>query len=255
MQPGREPVQRWRAQCGDGGALVRTGEGLRLINLPASAGCYSNAQVDDHAHLPRHNFAWRPPARLSLRARFSHGVNALTGTAGFGFWNDPFAMNGRRAPALPHVAWFFLAAPPSNIAPALGVPGSGWKAAVMDADALPLLALLPTAPLAIPLMRNRLAYHMLWPVAQHVLGADEDVVDADMVAWHSYTIEWHARAVHFFVDDRCVLKSRRAPRGPLGVVIWMDNQFLVATPQGRIGHGVAAQRESQWMDIADVIVE
>ncbi len=255
MQPGREAAQRWRTHSVGGGGIVREDGALRLINLPASAGSYSNAQVDDHAHLPRHNFAWRPPVRLSLRARFSHGVHALTGTAGFGFWNDPFAMNGRRVPALPHVAWFFLAAPPSNIAPALGVPGSGWKAAVMDVAALPLLALLPTAPVAIPLMRHRLAYRILWPVAQQVLGADEAVVDADLVAWHSYAIEWLPGKVRFHVDGRCVLESRRAPQGALGVVIWMDNQFLVATPQGRFGHGVAAQRESQWMDIADIIVQ
>jgi hypothetical protein len=35
----------------------------------------------------------------------------------------------------------------------------------------------------------------------------------------------------------------------------MDNQYLVATPQGRLGHGVSVQAHAQWMEVADVVVE
>jgi hypothetical protein len=218
-------------------------------------GVYSNAQIDDHRHLSRAEFAWRPPVHMTLWARFSHPAAALTGTAGFGFWNDPFAMNGRRLPAPPHAAWFFLAAAPSNIAPTLETPGRGWKAAVMDVTVLPLLALLPTAPLALPLMRVEAMRRTLWPVAQEILGADERLLAHDLTLWHGYTIEWLPKTVRFRVDGQCVLESRRAPDGPLGAVIWMDNQYLVATPQGRLGHGVSVQAHPQWMEVADVVVE
>lgn len=255
MHPVSEAAQSWGVRRVGGAALLRTEAGLRLFNLPAPPGVYTNAQLDDHATLPRRDFAWRPPVRLALRARFSHPADALVGTAGFGFWNDPFAMNGRRAPALPHAAWFFLAAPPSRIAPALGVPGTGWKAAVMDVAAWPFGALLPAAPIAVPLMHVPAAYRTLWPVAQRVLGVDERLLTHDLTAWHSYALEWTRDCVRFRVDGACVLESRRAPCGPLGLVIWMDNQYLIATPQGELGFGVRRQTAAQWLEIAEVVVE
>ena len=53
----------------------------------------------------------------------------------------------------------------------------------------------------------------------------------------------------FAVDGDVVLVTRQAPRGPLGLVIWIDNQYMVATPQGRFAQGVVALDE-QWLELA-----
>ena len=46
----------------------------------------------------------------------------------------------------------------------------------------------------------------------------------------------------------------RAPRGPLGFVAWVDNQWAVATPRGRFGWGLLASSE-QWLDLGVVQIE
>lgn len=235
-------------------ALLPTSAGLAFTNFASAGLAYTNAQMDDYAHLPRRAFPWSPPVTLTLRARFSHEAAHLAGTAGFGFWNDPFAMTGARVPSLPRAAWFFFASPPSNMALARGVPGFGWKAAVIDVWRLPFFALLPSAPLAIPLMRARAAYRALWPVAQRAIGVDEAALDLPMTAWHSYELEWGARRVRFLVDGVPALETPRAPRGRLGLVIWMDNQYMVVTPQGRFRHGILPQPQTQWMEVAQMDV-
>ncbi len=88
---------------------------LRFVTDDATSRQYSNAQVDDYRGLSRRRFPWRPPAKLTVRARFSHPAGHLKGTAGFGFWNDPFLMTGARLPALPQAIWFFYASPPSDM--------------------------------------------------------------------------------------------------------------------------------------------
>jgi hypothetical protein len=46
-----------------------------------------------------------------------------------------------------------------------------------------------------------------------------------------------------------MLETDRPPRGPLGLVAWVDNQWMVATPHGRFGWGLL-QAEAQWLDLA-----
>ena len=131
-----------------GGGRVSGGDVLRFT-LPPGGLTYADAQIDDHggARPPGvARFAHRPGLALSLRARFSHTAAELHGTAGFGFWNNPFSPLGG-SPALPAAIWFFHAAPPSDMPLALGVPGHGWKAACIDATTPRALA---WAPLALP---------------------------------------------------------------------------------------------------------
>src|SRR5215467_8832503 len=116
------PSQRWRATQVGGGRLV-VADGLRLLLVGARPGRYADAQVDDYTGQPRRRFPWRPPLRMTVRARVS---GPLTGTAGFGFWNNPFSPLGGW-PALPAAIWFFHASPPSDMPLALGVQGHGWK--------------------------------------------------------------------------------------------------------------------------------
>ena len=101
-----------------------------------------------------------------MRARFSHPANELRGTAGFGFWNDPFMMTGARIPTLPRAIWFFYGSPPSNIKLDRHAPGHGWKAATIDALRPAAFLLAPLAPLAVPLMNLPSLYRRLWPFIQ-----------------------------------------------------------------------------------------
>ena len=105
---------------------------LLLGNERATSQVYTNAQIDDYRPLTRPDFPWRPPLRLSVRARFSHNSGQLTGTAGFGFWNDPLRMTGLRRVALPQALWFFYAGPDADMRLALDQPAWGWKASVID---------------------------------------------------------------------------------------------------------------------------
>lgn len=252
----------WQRHVVDRSLLEETDETLRLVNLDASADTYTNAQIDDYAHLPRSQFPWRPPLRLTLRARFSHAGahesgdgERLSGTAGFGFWNDPFLMTSLRVPALPRALWFFYASPPSNMKLDLHTPGWGWKAATFDAARLPFLLLVPTAPLALPLLWIPSIYRQLWPIAQRAMKVSEQRIDVAMREWHIYGLEWGSRAARFTVDGSPILICDTPPRGPLGLVIWIDNQYMQVTPQGRIRHGLIGKPGSQWLELDWLAVE
>lgn len=244
---------RWLRYEVGGGEIATHDGGLRFIVRDASARQYADAQIDDYQGLPRHRFPWRPPLTLDVRARFSHGAGELKGTAGFGFWNDPFAMTGRRMPGLPRALWFFYASPPSNMALATGVSGRGWKAAALDATRLSALLLAPTTPLAIPLLNIRPLYRRLWPLAERMLGISEVNLDrlADMTAWHDYRLVWEDKRARFYVDAQLVLDAQRPPRGPMGFVMWLDTQYAIVTPQGRFGWGTLDAPGEQWMEVAD----
>jgi hypothetical protein len=192
---------------------------------------------------------------MTVRARFSHQAGELSGTAGFGFWNDPFLMTGRRRPALPRVVWFFYASPPSNMKLDLQTPGSGWKAATLAARWLPFLLLAPAAPVAVPLMNVRPLYRRLWPIAQSALGISEAALETSMIEWHTYTIDWGVQRAGFSVDGQPVLESESSPRGPLGFVMWLDNQYAVVTPWGRLGYGLLDSAERQWMEVDALFIE
>ncbi len=261
--PGRGRARvDWRYMLRGRGALEPLPAGLRLVDEGAEARAYTNAQIDDYQGLPRRDFLWRPPLTLTVRARFSHpgadqagdGGLSLLGTAGFGFWNDPFLMTDRRPPALPRALWFFYASPPSDMKLDLNTPGWGWKAATIDAARWPVRLCLPLAPLAVPLMHSGSIYRRSWPLAQRMMNICEAPVEAPMTEWHKYEIEWRRDGVRFAVDGGDVLSCDRSPRGPLGLVLWIDNQYMVATPRGRFRYGMLDVPWRQWLELDQVAV-
>ena len=254
---------RWKTLVTRHASLERSADGLRFAVCDVPAGRYSDAQIDDYQGLPRRRFPWRPPVRLTVRARFSRAGAAtdvvpsasLRGTAGFGFWNDPFLMTGLRWPALPRAVWFFYASPPSNLKLALDTPGFGWKAATLDASRPTALLWGAAAPVLLPLMNVRRLYRALWPRVQRALRIAECALEADMTAWHTYRLDWGREEVTFWVDSVPVLEAAPAPRGPLGFVMWLDNQTMSATPWGQLRHSLLAVDGCQWMEVAQLAIE
>jgi len=244
------PLSHWHPTQVGGGRLVLLDDGLRLLMAGARRDAYSDAQIDDYTGRARRRFPWRPPLRMTVRARAS---GALAGTAGFGFWNNPFSPLGG-TPALPAALWFFCGSPPSDMPLALGVPGHGWKAACIDATRPAALA---WAPLTLPvLLANRVPalYRRIWLRVQRGLRVAEAAITALGQHWSEYTIEWRVDGARFLVDGAVVLATDRPPRGPLGFVAWVDNQWMVATPHGRFGWGLL-QADAHWLDLALVRIE
>jgi hypothetical protein len=42
---------------------------------------------------------------------------------------------------------------------------------------------------------------------------------------------------------------------PLGLILWIDNQYAVASPRKGFGFGVLAVDSDQWLEITDLEVE
>jgi hypothetical protein len=220
---------------------------MRLTLPNASRETYADAQLDDYAGRSRRSFPHRPPARFAIRARFSS--DAIIGTAGFGLWNHPFAPGSGR-PALPRALWFFYASPPSNMQLALDVPGRGWKAAVIDATKPSALLLLPFAPIALVLNQSLKMYRRLWPFVQRNLSIAEESLPTEwMPDWHDYAIDWEMNRARMRVDERVVLETERPPHGSMGFVMWIDNQYAIVTPQGRLKFGLLDALQPQWLEI------
>lgn len=253
--PGSPLPAPWKTFVKGDGTLEPAGDTLRFVNTNTSAGRYTDAQIDDYQGLARRNFLWRPPLQMRVRARFSHPAGQLSGTAGFGFWNDPFLMTGWRMPALPRVVWFFYGSPPSNIKLDMRTPGHGWKAGTLDAIRWPFFALLPTAPLAVPLMNIGPLYRTFWPIGQRAINVSEAPVPANMTEWHTYDINWQKKRVRFSVDDNTFLDCPTSPNGPLGFVMWFDNQYMVVTPWGRFGYGLLSAPGRQWMEVSKLEIK
>jgi hypothetical protein len=245
----------WRPWTVGGGTMEIRPGALRLSLEQTSGEVYADAQISDYTGLPRHDFPWRPPLRMEVRAHASGDARSLAGTAGFGFWNEPFVPGRHEVPRLPRAVWFFFGGRRSNMALALDQPGNGWKAATFDAGNPLFWALVPLALPGLLVMRIPVAYRKLWPLGQRALGVAEAALPAELLAEpHDYQIIWEADRVRFAVDGRTVLTTNRSPHGPLGFVAWIDNQYAVVTPQGQFGWGVTASKE-QWLTLERIRIE
>ena len=253
---GNTDPPQWHAHVVGNGRIETTLGSLRFVSGHAESGGYTNAQIDDYHGLPRRRFAWNPPLRLTVRVRFSHAAEELRGTAGFGFWNDPLLMTQRRLPTLPRAIWFFYASEPSDMKLDIDTRGNGWKAASIDAMRATALVWAPLAPLLVPLMSFPTLYERIWPRIQRDLQIQEAVIRVDMTHWHTYQLHWGTEHSQFrvFTEDAessPPLLTAPSPRGPLGFVMWQDNQYLTVTPWGRIKWGLLDVPGNQWMEVDD----
>jgi len=241
-----------RARCSPGATVSGNSASGWSLSIPGGpAGRYQLAQLDDYTRLPRRLFPWRPPISLHLRARAS--AADLPGTWGFGLWNDPFGLSfgqggtAARLPALPQAAWFFHASPPNHLTFHDALPADGFLAGTFRSLPLPSILLMAGLPV---LLLPRLARR----AAAGLIAQGGTRLHLDVTVWHEYRLDWESDQVRFFVDGDPVLITAAAPRAPLGLVLWIDNQYAAFPPGGRIAFGTLEGPAAR-LELAEMSIE
>lgn len=239
----------------NGGRVTTAEDGATRLALdPAAhrhkAHGYANAQIDNYDGLLRRRFPHRPPFSLSLRARFAHPDGPAIGTAGFGLWNSPYGDVRRRWPTWPAAVWFFYAAPPNDLPFLLGQ--TGWHAAVLDGSPRRVGPWLAAAPIWTALFQSSRLRARWWPRLAARLGIACTPLPGPLDHWRRYRLDWTAEGCALWVDGQPVLRTPFAPRRRLGFVAWIDNQYLIARPTGRLAAGVSPLTTPDWLEVADL---
>ena len=247
-----EPL-RLRLRINGGGSVVQVDSETWHLEIPAGdKNSYRLAQLDDYTGVSRSDFLWRPPFHLRLQARAS--ATEIPGTWGFGVWNDPFSASlglggaDRRLPALPEAAWFFYASPANYLSFRDDLPAQGFLAATFRSVRVPPVLMALGSPLLISLLLpgiNRLARLTV----RNLVHQDASRIAIDPTGWHMYDLIWTAEAVQMRVDENTLLGTRITPRSPLGLVLWVDNQYAAWTPNGKVRLGSLANPEAAWIEI------
>jgi hypothetical protein len=222
------------------------------LSIPSGfSDSYRLAQLDDYAQLPRRRFHHRLSTSMRLSARTSS--DSIAGTWGFGLWNDPFGLslgfggNPFRLPALPNAAWFFGASKQNYLSFSDDKPAQGFLAQTFHSPKFhPWLI---PAGLALPFSR-RATRRLLGKV----IHDDGVALSVDVTQWHGYKLDWSLKRVSFEVDDVQVFESALSPNPPLGLVIWIDNQYAAFTPEGKIAFG-ALEGKEEWLEVKELEIK
>ena len=240
----RQQVVRLKPNLTSRAQVSQKGAGAWHLEVPAGPeGGYRLAQLDDYSDLRRVIFPWNPAVNLSLRAKASH--RDIPGTWGFGLWNDPFSLSlgfgggTRRWPVLPNAAWFFFASTPNYLSLRDDLPAQGNLAATFHSPQWPAQLLVLGAP-AMPLLLWSPGARLIRRLGRRLVHQDVVEMGIDPTVWHSYVLQWQKDSVCFQVDGDVMLETPVSPKGPLGLVIWVDNQYAALPPSGRLSYGTLA---------------
>ncbi len=238
-----------KSRTTQGASINKTEKGYVLKIPSGDSTAYRFAQIDDYFGISRKKFPHHS-LTLSMRARTS--AFPLSGTWGFGLWNDPFGMslgfggNKFRLPTLPNAAWFFGASEENYLSFQYDNPANGFIAQSFRSPKFhPYLIL---AGLAFPFRKIQTRRYL-----SKVIAEDSFALSVDSTQWHSYQLEWSPKRVVWKVDNVQVFESSVSPNPPLGLVIWIDNQFASFTPDGKLAFGTLANEEA-WLEIADLMM-
>ncbi len=235
----QDELLKWEQHQGKIDALDEYGWRLQL--LKTSGDDYSLAQLDDYRSLRRGQFRWQPATQLRLEAKVS--ASDLPGTWGFGFWNDPFSIGlpGKRMkrplPTLPNAAWFFYGSSENFLSFRKSSQKAGLRAATFRSPLIPSLFSLGVIPFA-PFLLWPFTARIIRNLAGRLIEEDSRCLTVDVTSWHVYQLIWQEAKVLFFIDDKKVFQTSVSPLGKLGLVIWIDNQFMQFRPNGVIRFGL-----------------
>jgi hypothetical protein len=156
-----------------------------------------------------------------------------------------------RLPALPDSAWFFYASPPSYLSLRDDLPAQGWLACAYRAINVPSILLWP-AILGFPLLLFPPALRTARRVMRKFVTQDAVSLVHDPSEWHRYELNWKRESIIFQVDGQNVLETSVVPQSRLGLVIWLDNQYMTLSPDGKIGYGMLPNLEPAWIEIRNL---
>ena len=234
-------------------------DGNFMLSIPpGERGKYRWAQMDDYLEKPRKNFSWKSPTSLSLEARCNNSEHS--GTWGFGLWNDPFNTNlgvkgsVRRLPVLPNCAWFFFASPHNYLSFENKLPAQGFLAATFSSPLIPSVLFAPTLPF-LPLLLSKKIAKLARRLLSYLVKQDACSINVDLANWHTYQIAWHRHEVIFTIDQQIILSTQKSPKGKLGIVIWVDNQYAAFHPDGQISFGTLPSQESTTLEIRNLSIQ
>jgi hypothetical protein len=235
-------------------SVERLPKGWKLMIPSGESGTYRLAQLDDYARLPRALFCHAPPVTLNLTARASSAN--LPGTWGFGFWNDPlsfslgFGNSSARLPVLPNTAWFFHASSQNWLSIHEGLPGNGFFAGTFRSPRY--LSILSALMLpVIPWMAVRLVSRFFRKWAGKLVHQDSTAIQVDVTERHRYSIQWLRETCLFKIDGETILCTSTSPMPPLGLVLWIDNQFAAWSQDGKVRFGTLSNLPA-WLEIVDL---
>lgn len=239
-----------------GASLTCPLPGQIRLEIPAGpAGRYRVAQLDDYRGMPRHEFRWQAPLELSLVARAS--ARYLPGTWGFGFWNDPFSLifpaeaRALRLPTLPNTAWFFFSSPENYLSLRDDLPASGPIAAVFRSVPWPSILTMLAVPIA-PLLFIRPLTRLIRRLGRQLVNERSCALPVAPNQYHQYRIQWETSQIDFWIDHELIFTTNIVPRGAVGLIIWVDNQYAASSPNGQLKYGTLANTEPAWIEIEDL---
>jgi len=236
--------------------VTRTESGGYHLEIPAGrTGTYRLAQLDNYSKLHRTNFPYWPDLKFRLRARASSA--AIPGTWGFGFWNDPFSTSfvlGSKIfqwPVLPNAAWYFFASPQNYLSLMDDLPAEGALAATFQAKQISSLVFLPAALVSPFLLLPPIA-RLMRRIGRLVVTQGAYRLTHDPTEWHDYSLEWRRTGVAFEVDGKRLFETCVSPNPPMGLVIWVDNQYAATPPDGRFRYGRLANQQPAWIEVEQI---
>jgi len=244
-----------------GAGVERLTDGGWKLSLPTSNKKYHCSQLDDYKHLDRSDFAWTPGSVLSLEARVSQAD--LKGTWGFGFWNDPFqvrfgikggSFSGRRLPVLPNSTWFFYAAPPNYLTFRDNHPSQGLLAAVFSSALIPSWILGLGVPV-LPLLGIPLTARYIRKCISNFINEDAKLLQHDVTSWNNYEIHWNQVMIEYMLNGEIIWCTRIVPKGRLGFLIWIDNQYAAFSDKGVFKTGLSEISENHWLEVKNIRVK
>jgi hypothetical protein len=235
-----------------------SGGAYKLIIPAGPKGQYRIAQIDDYTGRPRRNYLHNPPIQLRLEARTNR--DAIPGTWGFGLWNAPlslaFGFGGKSyLPALPNATWFFHSSKDNYLSFTDDAPANGFLAQTFRSPKLPIWLFAPMG-IFLPFLAIRPIARLLRKLVSRLIIKDnaKEIKGVDVTSWHSYQMNWLPDKIEFCIDDKTVYTTTLVPKGPLGIVIWVDNQHAAFNTEGRLSYGVLENPEPASLEIRNISI-
>ena len=106
--------------------------------------------------------------------------------------------------------------------------------------------------LGLPLLWWKPSARWIRAVIAKIIREDAAHLQPDVTQWHEYRLMWSQQHIEYAIDGKTVFETATSPQGPLGLIIWVDNQFAAFPPNGNIRVGTEPNPTPAWMEITDL---